>query len=147
MSLSFREKSLWVMMLALVLAAFFYGHALAYVSHEQFETVPWQAMRVQMPMVVMFHIAVAVLVGFAVLGHLIIVLFDRRTKEDERDRLIALKGAHVGGIVLAVGVFLSLYLAVASTGNFWFIQLLLSFWILAQLSDYATQLWIHRRER
>jgi hypothetical protein len=61
--------------------------------------------------------------------------------------LIALKGAHVGGIVLAVGVFFALWLAVASNGNFWFTQILLGFWVLAQLTDYTVQLWLHRRGR
>ena len=48
--MSFREKSLWVMLSAIILATFFYGHAVAYVSHEQFESVPWHAMRVLAPM-------------------------------------------------------------------------------------------------
>jgi amino acid transporter len=144
--MSFREKSLWVMVAALLLASFFYGHAVAYVSHEQFETVPWHAMRVLAPMVVLFHVAVAVLVLFAVVGHAVIALLDRRTTEDERDRLIALKGARVGGIVLAVGVFLALWLAVASTGNFWFTQILLGFWVMAQLTDYTVQLNLHKRD-
>lgn len=145
--MSFREKSLWVMLSAMGLAAFFYGHAVAYVNHEQFETVPWRAMTVNAPMVVMFHIGVAVLVAFAIVGHLAIVLFDQRTEEDERDRLIALKGARVGGFVLAIGVFFALWLAVISTGNFGFTQLLLAFWVLAQMVDYAVQLWLHRRGR
>jgi hypothetical protein len=145
--MSFREKSLWVMLLAMALATFFYGHAVAYVSHEQFETVAWRSMTVNAPMVVMFHIAVAVLVAFAIFGHLVIVLFDRRTDEDERDRLIALKGAQVGGFVLATGVFFALWLAVISTGNFGFTQLLLAFWVLAQMTDYAVQIWLHRRGR
>lgn len=145
--MSFREKSLWVMLTALVLAAFFYGHAVAYVSHEQFETVPWRAMTVHAPVVVLFHIAVAVLVAIIGLGHLLIFLFDRRTEADERDRLIELKGERVGGFVLATGVFFSLWLAVASTGNFAFTQLLLGFWVLAQITDYAVQLWLHRRGR
>jgi hypothetical protein len=143
--MSFREKSLWVMVAALTLAAFFYGHAVAYVSHDQFETVPWPAMRVLPPVVFLFHIAVAVLVLFAIVGHAIIALLDRRTDEDERDRLIALKGARVGGIVLAVGVFLALWLAVASSGNFWFTQVLLGFWVLAQLTDYTVQLKLQRQ--
>lgn len=143
--MSFREKSLWVMVAALTLAAFFYGHAVAYVSHDQFETVPWQAMRVLPPVVVLFHVAVAVLVAFAVVGHVIIALLDRRTAEDERDRLIALKGARIGSFVLAVGVFFALWLAVASTGNFWFTQVLLGFWVLAQLSDYTVQLKLQRQ--
>lgn len=145
--MSFREKSLWVMLLAMAVATFFYGHAVAYVGHRQFETVPFLAMTVDAPMVAMFHIAVAVLVAFAILGHLLVVLFDHRTDEDERDRLIALKGARVGGIVLAVGVFLSLWLAVVSTGNFGFTQLLLAFWVLAQMGDYALQLWLQRQGR
>ena len=145
--MSFREKSLWVMLSALGLAAFFYGHAVAYVSHDQFESVAWREMTVQAPMVVMFHIAVAVLVAFAIFGHLVIVLFDQRTTEDERDRLIALKGARVGGVMLALGVFFALWLAVICTGNFWFTQLLLGFWVLAQMCDYAAQLWLQRKGR
>jgi hypothetical protein len=144
--MSFREKSLWVMVAALTLAAFFYGHAVAYVNHDQFESVPWQAMRVLPPVVFLFHIAVAVLVLFAIIGHAVIALLDRRTAEDERDRMIALKGARVGGFVLAVGVFLALWLAVASSGNFWFTQLLLGFWVLAQLADYTVQLKLHRQD-
>ena len=144
--MSFREKSLWVMVAALTLAAFFYGHAVAYVSHDQFETVPWQAMKVLPPVVFLFHIAVAVLVLFAIVGHAIIAMLDRRTDEDERDRLIALKGARIGSFVLAVGVFFALWLAVASTGNFWFTQILLGFWVLAQLTDYTVQLKLHRQD-
>jgi hypothetical protein len=144
--MSFREKSLWVMVAALTLAAFFYGHAVAYVSHEQFENVPWHAMRVLAPMVVLFHVAVAVLVLFAIIGHAVIALLDRRTEEDERDRLIAMKGACVGGVVLATGVFLALWIAVASSGNFWFTQILLGFWVLAQLTDYTVQLKLHRQD-
>ena len=97
------------------------------------------------PVVVLFHVAVAVLVAFAVVGHVIIALLDRRTAEDERDRLIALKGARIGSFVLAVGVFFALWLAVASTGNFWFTQVLLGFWVLAQLSDYSVQLKLQRQ--
>lgn len=145
--MSFREKSLWVMFSALVLAAFFYGHALAYVSHDQFEALPWLAMKVDAPMVVMFHIAVAVLVAIIGLGHLAIYFFDKRTEADERDRLIELKGERVGGFVLATGVFFSLWLAVASSGNFAFTQFLLAFWVLAQLTDYAVQLYLHRKGR
>ncbi len=144
--MSFREKSLWIMVAALTVAAFFYGHAVAYVNHAQFEAVPWPAMRVLPPVVFLFHVAVAVLVMFAIVGHAIIALLDRRTDEDERDRLIALKGARVGGFVLAVGVFFALWLAVASTGNFWFTQVLLGFWVLAQLTDYTVQLKLHRQD-
>lgn len=145
--MSFREKSLWVMLLGLAGASAFYSYNVASVNQVLQPDIDWRAMRVLPPMVGLFIAAVVVLVVFSVVGHAVMAIVDRRTEADERDRLIELKGERVGGFVLAAGVFFSLWLAVVSTGNFAFTQLLLGFWVLAQASDYAVQLWLHRRGR
>lgn len=145
MNLSFREKSIWVMSAGLLLASVIYGYAVWSVNQSMQADVHWQAMRVLPPMVFLFAVAVGMLTVFSVVGHIVLAVSDRRSTEDERDRLIALKGARVGGIVLACGVFFALCLAVMSTGNFWFSHVLLGFWVLAQLAEYLIQIVLYRR--
>ena len=145
MDMSFREKSIWVMSGGLLLASVIYAYAVSSVNLAAQADVPWQELRVLPPMVFLFATAVALLTVFAVIGHLVLAVTDRRGVEDERDRRIGLKGARVGGIVLACGVFFALCLAVLTTGNFWFSHVLLGFWVLAQLAEYLTQLVLYRR--
>lgn len=145
MSLSFREKSIWVMSAGLLLASVIYAYAVSSVYQAMQPDVPWQAMRVLPPMVFLFCVAVGLLTVFAVVGHTVLAVSDRRSDEDERDRIIALKGAQWGGVALAVGVFCALCVAVVSAGNFWFSHALLGFWVLAQLAEYLTQIVLYRR--
>lgn len=132
--LSFREKSLWLM-----LASLAGGFALYAAS-------VWTA---DVPNVLPQHVAafaamVVLLVVVQVVGHAAIALLDRRTETDERDRLIELKGTRVGAYVLATGVFLALCVALMTQGNFVFTHVLLAFWVFAQLADIVTQLVLQR---
>ena len=145
MNLSFREKSIWVMSAGLLLASVIYAYAVSSVNQAMQADVAWQAMRILPPMVFLFATAVGLLTVFAVIGHIVLAVSDRRGAEDERDRQIGLKGARAGGIVLAVGVFSALCVAVISTGNFWFSHVLLGFWVLAQLAEYGVQIVLYRR--
>lgn len=145
--MSFREKSLWVMLLGLAGASAFYCYTVASVNQVLQPDIAWRAMSVLPPMVALFIVAVVGLAVFSVIGHVVMVIVDRRTEEDERDRLIALKGEQIGGYVLACGVFFALCLAVISPGNFLFTHLLLAFWVLAQMAEYIAQLVIYRMER
>ena len=135
MGSSFQEKSLWLMLvsLAVVFGAYF---RLA---------LPLRTPDVNPANVGLFVAAVVVLVIAQIAGHLIVALFDRDDRTDERDRLIALKGTRNGGYVLATGVFLALCTAVATTGNFVTAHVLLASWVLAQMVEIATQLWHYRR--
>jgi hypothetical protein len=47
--------------------------------------------------------------------------------------------------VLATGVFLALCAAMVTQGNFVFTHLLLGFWVLAQLVEIGSQLYLYRR--
>jgi hypothetical protein len=57
---------------------------------------------------VLFVLAVVLLVMMQIAGHIVIAIVDWRTKTDERDRLIELKGTRNAAYVLATGVFLAL---------------------------------------
>ncbi|HEU4883576.1 MAG TPA: hypothetical protein VFT45_15055 [Longimicrobium sp.] len=135
MDLSFQEKSLWLMFVSLVAGFGFY-----------FMTVlPPDAADVLPQQVLLFAVAVVMLVILQIAGHIVIALVDRRTETDERDRLIGLKGTRNAGYVLATGVFFALCAAMVTEGNFVFTHLLLAFWVLAQLVDIGSQLFLYRR--
>lgn len=135
MNASFQEKSLWLMLISLMLGFSFY-----------FVTIlPASTVNLMPYHVVFFVLAVVILVITQVVGHIAIVAFDRRTKTDERDQLIELKGTRNGAYVLATGVFLALCTPLVTEGNFIFTHVLLGFWVLAQLVTLASQLFLYRR--
>jgi hypothetical protein len=135
MSLSFQEKSLWLMFVALIAGFGFY-----------FVTVlPADAANVAPQQVVLFTLAVVLLVIVQIVGHVAIAIVDRRTETDERDRLIGLKGTRNAAYVLATGVFLALCAALVTEGNFVYTHVLLGSWVLAQLVEIGSQLFLYRR--
>ena len=135
MDLSFREKSLWLMFVTLAACFGFY-----------FVTVlPAGAADVLPQQVILFIVAIVLLVIVQVVGHILIAIVDRRDETDERDRLIELKGTRNAAYVLATGVFLSLCAAMVTDGNFVFTHLLLGSWVLAQLVEIGSQLFLYKR--
>lgn len=135
MGLSFREKSLWLMLISLVgVFGFYFARAL-----------PPEAPNVMPEQVAVFALAVVTLVVIQIVGHAAIAVVDRRPDSDERDRLIELKGARNSGFVLATGVFLALCAALVTKGNFVFMHVLLAFWVLAELVQIGSQLAMYRR--
>lgn len=135
MALSFQEKSLWLILVSLVVC---FGSYFAMVF-------PPDATYIRPEQVFLFAVAVVCLVVLQIVGHAVIAILDRRTTTDERDQLIALKGSRNSGLVLATGVACSLWLAVITSGNFLFTHVLLAFWVLAEVVGIATQLYLHRR--
>jgi hypothetical protein len=135
MSLSFQEKSLWLMFISLIGVFGFY-----------FKTVlPPDTVNVRPQHVGLFVLVVVMLVITQIVGHILIAIIDRRSEPDERDRLIELKGTEVAAYVLATGVFLALCVALVTPGNFVFTHVLLAFWVLAQLVEIGWQLFLYRR--
>ena len=135
MDLSFQEKSLWLVMTSLVAVfAIYFWLALK-----------TAAVDVGAAQAGLFIGAVVLLVIAQIVGHLLIVMVDRRDDTDERDRLIALKGERVGGYVLATGVFCALCTALVVPGNFAVAHVLLASWVIAQCVEIAAQLWYYRR--
>jgi hypothetical protein len=136
LSLSFHEKSLWVMLFSLIVAFGIY-FALALSSAQSPNVMPNQ--------IGLFALLLVLMVVAQIAGHVVIALVDRRSQTDERDQLIELKGIRNASYVLATGVFLALCAALWIPGNFVFVHLLLGFWVLAQLVQYGSQLWQYRR--
>lgn len=135
MDLSFQEKSLWLMGGSLVAV---YGFYFGTVLPDATENVGPQH-------VVLFVFSVIFLVIIQIAGHAVVSIVDRRSGTDERDTLIQLKGMRNAGHVLATGVFLALCSAVLFEGNFIFTHVLLGSWVLAQLVEIGSQLFMHQR--
>jgi hypothetical protein len=133
--MTFQEKSLWLVFVSLVGAFGFYVATV----------FPTDATDVMPHQVVLFVLAIVMLVIAQILGHALIAIADRRTETDERDRLFELKGTRNAAYVLATGVFTSLCLALLIPGNFVFTHVLLGFWVLAQLVETGSQLFLYRR--
>lgn len=135
MNLSFREKSLWLTLVGLVGVFTFY-----------FATVlPSNAINVEPQHTAMFALVVVILVIVAVIGHILIAIVDRRTATDERDRLVELKGKRNASYVLVTGVFFALCVPLFTNGTFLFAHLLLGFWVLAQVVEIGSQLFLLRQ--
>ncbi|MGY0558548.1 hypothetical protein [Lysobacter sp. A421] len=140
MSITFREKSLWLLLVSLC-AAFGIYFAFA---------LPNASPQVKPTEIAAFIGIIVVLVVVQIIGHALLGIASRRElaaniQTDERDAWVRLKGTQLGSYVLAVGVFFSLCVGVFVRGNFAFVHVLLAFWVLAQATEYATQLVLYRR--
>lgn len=135
MNSSFQEKSLWLTFASLIGA---FGLYFA-------QVLPAEATSILPQQIGLFMAVIVLMVIVQVIGHIVIAIIDRRSETDERDRLIALTGTRNGSFVLATGVFLALCAAVFTPGNFAFAHVLLAFWVLAQLVETGSQLYLYRR--
>ena len=100
----------------------------------------------------LFAVLVVLLVLIQIVGAILLAVvgklsgtMDGRHDTDERDKLIGLKSTRNGSYILAVGVCMSLCSALVTQGNFVFMNLLLGFWVLAQLVEIGSQLVQYRR--
>jgi len=137
MSLSFREKSLWLTFLGLVAAYGAYFAAVLPGATAQVDLRP--------PQLGMLSLAVVALSVLQVVGQVVFAVFDRRTASDERDHLIALRGARNGGAVLSCAVAFALATALLRPGNFAFVHVLLAGWVVSQLVATGTEIALQRR--
>ena len=141
MPLSYQEKSLWLQLLALLVA---FGLYFRWVS---LSLLPTPAAADVMPHQIGLFVAAVVLMAIIlVVGHIAAALFgDRESATDERDRAIEIRGTRLGAGVLAVSVFAALCVAAVTRGNVIMALVLLGGWVLATLASTATQIVLYRR--
>lgn len=137
--MAFQEKSSIVMTAALALV---YG--VYFVVIARWLATTTAADIVYQPLMI---VAIVPLVIIAVVGHVVLAILNPKAANanDERDRLISLRGERVGGYVLAVGVFVGLVLAMADLGTFFIAHALLLAWVLAEITSGSTRIVLYRR--
>lgn len=146
-SLSFKEKSLWGTLAALVTLSFLYF---------------WSVVEMAAAGVTDLRALGGLGIGLAVVFilveivyHLLIAGFspkEAEAGEDERDRLIELKGSRIGGFLLGLGVVFTIgHIAMgtlfdeASGNEFVTVNLLLFALALSEIGKYIAQLAYYRR--
>lgn len=141
MSLSFQEKSLWLLLASL--CAVFGVYFIKVVPHTGSQIGPAE--------IGSFIGLLIVLVVVQVIGHTVLALGSLRelgvrgVSRDERDVLIELRGSRLSGWLLACGVFCALCVALLVPGNAAFVHVLLGFWVASQILALASQLYYQRR--
>ncbi|WP_159017590.1 hypothetical protein [Cognatiluteimonas profundi] len=140
MNLTFREKSLWLLLLSLLVANGIYFASV----------LPTRLANVAPTHVATFVGMLILLIIFQIVGQTILAIANRRElagpiQSDERDALIKLKSSRLASYVLVTGVFCSLCVALLVPGNFAFVHVLLAFWVLAQAMEISLQLVLYHR--
>lgn len=137
--MSFKEKSAWIMLVALLACGLFYFAQVTSMSFALGELAP-----PTIPIVILYTI---ILVLIAVVGHIVIAIFaakEANAPSDERELKIFDRAAHRSGYFFAAGVIMSLGLYLVSyDGNSLFYGVFLSL-MLAQIAEYAFQIYYYR---
>jgi hypothetical protein len=92
-------------------------------------------------------VTVLALIVLAVGGHILLAVIPpyRGRQQDERDKLIEVKGESIGGIVLGTGAVGGIFLAMAEFDYFWIANTILLGLVLSEVVAGAAKLIYYRR--
>ena len=137
--MSFREKSAWIMSVALLLGGWFYLSVVSQMSAALGHLAP-----PNVPIVVKYSL---LLVALAVIGHIVAAAVsprDATAPVDERERLILDRAGNLSGNLLGVAVLVSLgHYLYWQDGNLLFYCVFASL-LISQLAEYALQIMLYR---
>lgn len=137
--MTFREKSAWIMSLALLVAGTFYFYSVG---------VTWsESGRLAQPMLPLVIVYTVCLVVLSVIGHIVIAIMapkEANAPADEREQLIISRAGHYSSYLLGVGVVLSLgsYLFLRD-GDALFYAVFASL-MASQIAEYVLQIIFYR---
>ena len=137
--MSFREKVVWIMLLALVVAygGYFLSLLDALAAGTVAGDIPYRGAMLG---------AVVTVVVLVIAGTVAVTVIARGDdSEDERDREIDLRGARFGGVLLAVGALTGMALAMIDAAHFWIANALLLGLVLAEIGAGIFKLVLYRR--
>ena len=137
MNTSFEEKSVWIQLTSLLVSLGAY-----FIVAGRMMAVGVSALPVYVPL---FVIAVIVIVGINVVGHVLAAMVTASTTRDERDRLIGWRAESNSSWILAVGVIGAICCLIASVGPVWVAHLLLLSLFASEIVKYVAQLVYYRR--
>jgi hypothetical protein len=92
-------------------------------------------------------VTVVALVAIAIFGHIVIALLNHKEagSEDERDKLIEMRGDQRGGFVMGVFAVVAMGLAMIATSHFWIVNTILGGLVAAEIVKAVSKLIDYRR--
>lgn len=137
--MAFKEKSAWIMSVALLLGGLFYALQVAELSTG--------GRGIAAPTIPSLVVYTLILIVIAITGHVVIASLapnDANAPADERERRIFDRAAHWSSYVLGFGVVASLVAYLLNyDGHLLFYGVFASL-MLSQLSEYLLQIWFYR---
>jgi small-conductance mechanosensitive channel len=87
-------------------------------------------------------VTVVALVAIAIFGHIVIALLNHKEagSEDERDKLIEMRGDQRGGFVMGVFAVCAMGLAMIATPHFWIVNTILGGLVAAEIVKAVSKL-------
>jgi hypothetical protein len=139
-TMTFQEKSAWIMCLALLVSGAFYG-MLVFNAAQALGAMP-------PPNGIGMGIAVIIIVAIAIFGHAVAAIGNLAVAsepEDERDRVVVWRAGNLSGLLLGVLCLLSIFAyAVVQSGHMMF-HLIVAAMVISQFAEYALIIWYYRR--
>ncbi len=137
--MSFKEKSAWVMCLALAIGALFYGYVVIAASAGLDQPLP--------PLLPVFVVYVLILIVVSIIGHVLAAitgLNEASVPGDERDRLIASRASHISSYFLGIGVICALLLYLVSYNGHLLFHGVFASLMLSAICEYAMKIYFYR---
>ena len=135
MSVTFKEKSLWIQIVTLSLVFGSYFLALDYTGVDRFP-----------PNLVSHFIGLLVLLTvLTILGHIFAAAFNEPENEDERDLIIELKATRIKAFLLASSIVITMLTSLTLQNEFVTLHLLLLFLVVSEVVEKAVQLFYYRQ--
>ena len=139
--MAFREKTAWIMSIALLLGGLFYWGAVLAGSQELGASMP--------PLIPIIVIYVGILVLIAIIGHIGAALTSLDTANapmDEREAQIVARATSLSDYIMGVGILISLGLYLLNYDGNQLFHLVIGTLMLAQFAQYAVQIMLFRRQ-
>lgn len=139
-TMSFRARSAWVTIVALLVSSVLYVVAVVAAADDGGVSSATE----YRPQLVGFVVVLALLSAVGQIAVALVRPREAQAAADERERVIGWRSSAYAGYVLGVLAFVVLCLAVAEVDVFWIANITLALWVAAQLVESASVLVLSR---
>jgi hypothetical protein len=140
MNLSYKEKSIWASLISTIIVfGYYFFFAIKVFNNPEIEN---------MMLVGLFIGAVVFIILIQIFSQIVIAIANRKEAEkgeDERDNLIELKTTRVSYFILVLGVWITAFSILVISSPIILVNLIMFFFILAEIVGYSLQLIYYRR--